>query len=465
MSHPPSLTAAAVDDPCVALGHTQHCFDALERLTAQHPGDSWVRSPQGDRQLVLRSLDLIRTVLIRDYKSYGKGRTFANMKLLMGDGLIVQEGDVWRRQRYMMQPMFHDDVLGRTSAVIRRHALGLGERWEHAARRGTPVDLVRDVSRAVLDTLLESIFGDDLARVGRGTDDPFGFLVDDARELSLVPRFRRAMAGVDEVVQQRLRYDRLPPDLLSMLIAARDRSGEPMTVPRIRDEVATLLIAGHETTASMLAWTWYELAAHPEIHAQLRRDADDAGLGRASSPAIPRLPYADEILLEVLRLYPPVWLEDRVALEDVELGPWSIPRGTELFIPIYFVHRDPRHFPQPHRFWPERFEDHPLDPRYAADIRGPDAPRASFGAGGTTSAFMPFSLGPRRCIGDRLVILTGRLHLGLLAPRLSLHREGAAELTKAPRVNLRPTEGVHMRAVVRGADDPGPAGRSQEQCA
>ena len=449
------IHATSVDEEELALGQNQQAFDGLGRMCERHPGDFWVRSPHGGLQLVLRSSAGIREVLIRGYKDYGKGRSHANMKLLMGEGLIVQEGEVWRRQRFMMQPMFHDGVLLRTVGVLRRHARTLCASWERAAREGVEIDLTDDVSRSVLDTLLESLFGEDLERVGRGDRDPFGFLVHGARELALVPRFRRAVAGVDEVVRHRLRHQSFPPDLLSMLITARDRSGEPMTLPRIRDEIATLIVAGHETTAAMLAWAWYELSGNGEAWERARAEADAADPYGSEPTTMPRLPFVTKVLLEVLRLYPPVWLEDRVALSEVSLGGWSIPRGTEIFIPIFFLHREPRCFPSPNRFWPDRFEADELDPRYVASVC-PDAPsgRSSGGSGGAArSLFLPFSLGPRRCIGDQLALLAGRVHLGVIAQRLRLQRTSAVAMRMVPRLNLRPDEGMRMRPVLRAATE------------
>lgn len=428
------------------LGQNQHTFDALRRMTLRHPGNFWVRSPLGGRQLVLMDPADIRQVLIRSYKSFAKGRTFANMKLLMGNGLIVQEGETWRRQRRMMQPLFYEEVLIGVANTMRRRSLELRSAWWSHADSGAPLNLTRDVSRAVLNTLLECIFGDDLARLDDGRGDAFAMLVDDTpRDLSLVPRFRRVIAGVEEIVRLRARHDRFPPDLLSMLILSRDKDDHAMPASQIRDEVATLIVAGHETTAALLTWSWHEIARSSALLEQIREEVGAHGVLESELSIMPRLPFLKKLVLEVLRLYPPVWLEDRVALVDEWIAGEPVPRGTEVFIPIYFVHRNPLEFSDPERLDPERFSESAIDPRYAdAKVAGDGG---CPGAGGhVRSAFMPFSLGPRRCIGDQFAILNAQVHLGMIARDLTFTPVEEARPRIVPQVNLRPEGGERMHA-------------------
>lgn len=435
-----------LDDEELVLGQNAHGFDALSRMVQRHRSSFRVPSPLGEEQIVLMDPDEVRHVLVARHQSYSKGRTFANMKLLMGNGLIVQDGGFWRQQRKMIQPLFHERVLLRMANTMRKLTLDLLEEWKKKAQLGEHVDVGHDVSKTTLYILLEALFSDDLERMKDADGkNPFDLLVDElSRSLSLVPRFRALLGHVVRVAQLRIQEGRFPPDLLSMLLAARTAGGEPMPLEQVRDEVATLIVAGHETTAALLTWAWHLLACHPDVEARLHAEVDAQAIHAAELSSMPAFGYLSMVVFETLRLYPPVWLEDRIALEDDTIAGYHVPRGAEVFIPIYFLQRDARFFERPTEFDPERFATYPMDRRYVGG-RSP----ASNARPSTQPAFLAFAVGPRRCIGDQFALLNAQVHLGIIACQLRMHAARKGPLALEPLVNLRPKGATWMAPRLR----------------
>jgi enediyne biosynthesis protein E7 len=408
-------------------------FTFLSRHLQTHTSLFQVNEPSGRPQYVVANPDEVHHVLVTHHKNYVKGRIFDKMKLLMGNGLIVQEGAFWQRQRKLMSPLFHMQALTRSVAIIEAHSERLLGEWTRKASEGAVVNVTQDVAHNVLHSLLEAIFGEDVAKIGSS----FDFLAGDAsRTIATVPLFQRQMRNVAVLVQKRAQQEELPPDLLSMLILARDPNGESMSLEQVCTEVATLIIAGHETTTALLGWIWYELAGHPDVDAELLRELEQDPPRRGE---IPELEFTKMVAFECLRLYPPVWVEDRRLVADDVIGGHRVASGAEIFIPFYFIHRSARCFEDPDEFRPSRFKNYPLPRRYRRE-----------GAEPTTgdSAFFPFSIGPRRCIGDQYALINAQVHLSIIARQIKMTNRPAS-MKFATGVNLRPLEDIKMTPVVR----------------
>ena len=433
-------TTIATADAELVLGQNELSFEALSLLVDRHHEMFRVPTPLGGDQYVLRNPEEVRHVLLVANKGYVKGRTFRNMKMLMGAGLIVQDGEVWLERRRAMQPMFREAVLEDVSRTFARRTMALRDAWATRARSGEEVNVTHDTAKNVLHTLLEVLFSEDVDRLNDASGRcVFDLLVDDsARNINLVPRFRALLRHVDEIVERRSRESRLPPDYLSMLMTARDSHGAIMPMDQVRDQVATLIIAGHETTASLLNWAWLMLAMNPLAQRRLHDELTNVEPESRT--------YTRSVLLETLRLFPAVWLEDRIAIEDDEIGGRPVAKGSEVFVPIFFIQRDARFFETPNAFVPERFESASIDPRL---LRPSVASEPSEAEARARAAFLPFSVGPRRCIGDRFSLMNAEVHLSIIAQSLVLRAREGAGVELDPRVNLRSKSDLFFRPVLR----------------
>ena len=390
-----------------------------------------VRSPLRDRPTyVLNHPDLVHRVLVTNWRNYAKGRGFERVKMLLGNGLIVSDGDHWLAQRRMIQPAFRRDIIGELSEVARRENRALLERWERLADSGEPVDISHEASELALNIILGTIFSDDLDQY-RGAEGktPFAMLVDDtARDLALVMKFRALTKIVHEIMERRRRDGVHQIDFLSMFMDARNKeTGEPMADKDLVDEVMTLVVAGHETTAATLGWVWYCLANEPEVEARLHAEVDD--LARDEPPLfadLDRYGYTKKVMFEALRQYPPVWLFTRRAIGADELGGYPVEPGTDIFLSPYVVHRHPDFWDDPEVFDPDRFGVEGVNTRHEF-------------------AYFPFSMGPRRCTGDFFAMVETVVHVGWMAPRFRLRYVPDQPLELEPAVNLRSKHGIRMR--------------------
>jgi cytochrome P450 len=408
----------------------------LTRLTAEHGEVFRVESAdRRDPSFVLHDPALIRHVLVTNHTNYVKGVGFERVKLLLGNGIIVSDGDDWRRQRTMIQPAFSRSNVAAHAEPIRAHARELAADWAGRAAGPDPViDLTTTMSVFGLQVILRAIFSSDLARLeDQPGGNPFAFLAaDPTRDIRTVVRLRELTRVVQACIDRRRATGERPFDFLSALMDARDRrTGAGMTDRELLDEVKTLIVAGHETSAGTLNWAWYRLARHPEVADRL--DAELATLGPDFGfEALMALRYLPAVLKETLRLYPPVWLFSRRAVAADRVGELEIPAGAHIFLSPYLVHRRPHLWPDPERFDPERF-------------LGPDSEERE------RSAFIPFSAGARRCIGEYFSYVEMQMHLAILFPRfrLGLIDEGPVELD--PAINLRTLRSIPMRVAARPA--------------
>ncbi len=382
-----------------------------------------------DPSLVVSRPEYLRQILLTNHENYAKGVGFERVKMLLGNGIIVSDGEEWRRQRTLMQPGFSRANIARLSADMRTMNLRLRDDWAPLADRELPLDLTTAMSRCGLEIILRSLFSTDLDRlIDRLGGNPFGFLAEDAtRDLQTAVRFRNLGRHILALVTERRASGERPFDFLSMLLEARDRkSGRAMTDKELLDEVNTLIIAGHETSAGTLNWAWYLLARHPAVEARVLAEIAAVCPGDDFSfEQLMALSYTGQVLRETLRLYPPVWLFSRRALADDRLGDYHVPAGAHLFISPYLIHRQPGLWPEPERFDPDRFDE---------SIHGP----------ADRFAYIPFSAGARRCIGEYYSFVEMQMHLALLLPRYQLRFIADRPVELEPAVNLRTRHSILM---------------------
>lgn len=417
-------------EPGFDVGETD---DSLERMTGLFAtfGDTYrVHAPSRRADTwVIHAAEDVRRVLVTNRRNYVKGVGFDRVRILLGDGLITSDGELWARQRAMLQPMFHRRVLAQFAQAIATANDALLARWEAAADRGEAVNVTEDMSAMTLDIVLRAILGRDLDRLVAETGaNPFALVVDDpARDLRFAYRFRQLTRLVAALIERRRAKPGEHFDFVAMMMAARNAAtGQPMSERELIDEIMTLVVAGHETTATGLNWAWYLLSQHPDAERRLHAEIDalpaEWPLPLAASDG---LAYARAVVDETLRLYPPVWVFTRRSLEADRLGGFELPAGTDVMLPTYLIHRHPRYWHDPAAFRPERFAP------------GGEGQGASF-------AYIPFGAGPRRCLGDGFALFEMLAHLSRFTRRFRLRLLPGQPVGLEARVNLRPAQPLLM---------------------
>jgi cytochrome P450 len=386
----------------------------------------------------------IQHVLQSNFANYRKGRDYRILRSSLGEGLLTSEGALWQRQRKMTQPALHGQQVASFIGIMERSTLALLERWEHRASQGEVFDIVPDLmhltlniaSQALFTTSLESeteIIRETLA-IGRD------YSVDQAWSVVRLPqsvptpgnrRYSKGLAAfhgvIDRMIVARRAVHQKTPDLLTLLMEARDEEGRPMSDKQLRDEVATLLTAGHETTTLALSWACYLLARHPQVQERLRPEFEFLRGGAPGYENLSRLRYSRMVVDETMRLYPPVWVISRQAIADDEIGGYRIPAGSEILMFPYITHRHPKWWPEPEKFLPERFapENAPARQKFA---------------------YVPFGAGPRACVGLNFAMTEILVVLALLLQRFHLDPVPEAPSVSAdPSVTLRPLPGIYVR--------------------
>lgn len=423
-------------------------FPAFLRRTAGRYGPlASTRMPRL-RFFYVNEPELIEQVLVTDGRSFVKGRGAARLAPLLGRGLLITNGPEHLRQRRLVQPAFHRERIAEYAATMAARATGFAESLE----AGAAIDIDTAMSRLTLGIAAETLFGarvDDQAdAIGRALRvamesfplslSPVGEVLDHLPWLPIMRRFRAARAELDAIVYGVIdaRLHASDParghDVLAMLLAARNDDGEPMDRELLRDQVITIFLAGYETTAMALTWTWWLLAQHPAAEAKMHREILDV-LGDRT-PAIddvPALRFTRDVAAEAMRLYPPAWLIGRRAIADVRLGEWTVPTGSVAITSPWLTHREGRYWREPEAFRPERWSNGETDalPKFA---------------------YFPFGGGTRICIGEAFAWTELVLVLAIVARRwrFTLASPGEAALQPQPSVTLRP--GRHVRLSVRG---------------
>ncbi len=397
----------------------------------------------------------IGEVLIDKAAFFGKDRTQKRMKILLGEGLITSDGETHRRGRRIAAPAFHRRRIEGYAGQIVSIAAEVREQWQ----AGVEFDIAAEMMRLALQVVARTLFDTEVTPEIHAINDEVNVIMDLYYFLVALPRaelllnsplpkmrqFRAAKKRLDEVVDGMIR-SRLAEagsrsgsadhgDLLSMLVAARDDeaggSGHRLTSEELRDQVLTLFLAGFETVANALSWTWLLLGQNPDAQARLHAEIDAVLGGRLPTlEDMPRLEYTAMVLSESMRMYPPAWAMGREVLEDVSIGPYRLRKGTMVFFSQYIVQRDPRWFPEPERFRPERF-----------------TPYAK--AGRPRFAYFPFGGGGRQCIGESFAWMEATLTLVTLAQRWRVELVEGQKIELQPKITLRPKNGVMVRMVGR----------------
>jgi len=404
--------------------------DTLERLIEcfARYGDTYRVYVRARRSYtyVIHHPDDVKRVLVTNHRNFTKGIDRDRIKILLGRGLMTSEGEFWTHQRYLMQPLFHRRVISRFGQVIEETNRRFLDQLEMQAARGGTVNITEAMSELTLEIVLRAIFGTDFDEMSAA----FAVVTkDQARNLGFVYKFRALAKLVGGLVHRRRssrRDEHL--DYVAMMMSARDKeTGSAMSEHALIDEVMTLVVAGHETTASVLSWTWYLLSQHPDVEASLHSELAGQPLPPAPSLAqVETLSCAQQVLNETMRLYPPGWLLSRRTIGPDVLGGYPIPARSNVLLPLYLLHRHPRYWSDPERFQPQRFapEHEATRPRFA---------------------FMPFAAGPRHCIGETLALYEMLMHLLRVVPRYRLVFVPDRPLDLEAQINLRTRHPLYMR--------------------
>jgi cytochrome P450 len=376
--------------------------------------------------------DLVEDILVTRNRLWRKDEYLrTSLRPVLGMGLLSSEGDFWRRQRRLAQPAFHRERIANYGAIMVEHSERLAARWRHGEVR----DLHADMMRLTLEIVAQALFGASVGNHASVVSDSLHVIlsrVADPWELffpvikhvpSRKKEYARAIERLDaiiyEMIERRRKSGEEADDLLSMLLHARDEDGSRMSDVQLRDECMTLFLAGHETTAIALSWTWFLLSKHPRVRAKLETELDSV---READPS--KLRYTQHVVAESLRMYPPAWSMGREALEDHELGGFRIHRGENVWFCPWSIQRDARWFDDPETFRPERWEGD-LQKRLHR------------------YAYFPFGGGPRLCIGQSFAQMEAVLLLATLAR--AFRADVLAAPVPQPSVTLRPKHGLRAR--------------------
>lgn len=408
---------------------------------------------------MLADPDVIHHVLIDNAKAYKKSRNYMGLKIVLGEGLLTSEGEVWRRQRKLAQPAFHRARLSHFANQMAEATRAMLDRWRHDRLETFCVheEMMRLTFRIVGLTLFSADVDGDAREVGRALDTALRWANDYAESIVRIPpsiptpnnvRFNRAMRTLDGIVYRLIRDRReeaarhegeensFGDDLLGMLMEAvdedaADAASAKMNDIQLRDEVITMVLAGHETTANLLSWTFSLLAAHPEVEAKIRDEALRV-LGPDRAPTLEdtkHLEYTKRVLEEGLRLYPPAWIFERQSTEPDVLGAYTAKTGSIVGICPYVLHRHPRYWEEPERFNPDRFlpSNNEKRPRYA---------------------YLPFGGGSRMCIGNHFAMMEAQIILAMIVREEKLRLEPRHRVVLDPLITLRPKHGIRVTRTV-----------------
>jgi cytochrome P450 len=422
---------AYTSDP---LGFPQLCARAFGDVVGLHLGPR--------RVYLVMHPDPIEQVLVTNNRNFKKDFTIRFYRPVLGNGLLSSDGAFWLRQRRLVQPAFLKSRIAAYGEVMVSYAERMLAKW----RDGQMLDIHAEFMRLALEiaakTLFDTEVDEETYEIGAALETALHCIDNRFNGAFWLPYWvptannralHRAVARLDQIlyrlIAQRRRSSKDRGDLLSILLQARDENdGGGMTDRQLRDEAMTLLLAGHETTALALSWTWYLLAQHPEAMARLRSEVENLLGGRPPTVAdLPQLGYAEHVITEGMRLYPPAYGMGRECIEDCELMGYRVPAGTTLFLMQWVVHHDARFFTDPNEFRPERWSDGWRErlPKYA---------------------YFPFGGGPRLCIGNTFAMMEATLVLAAMAQHVTMTLDPNHQVQLWPSITLRPAHGI--RAVI-----------------
>jgi cytochrome P450 len=383
--------------------------------------------------------DYIESILVTQNNNFVKSKDYRAMRRVLGNGLLLSEGEFWRRQRKLIQPAFHQARIAAYADNMVGHTQSMLASWSD----GQTLDIHEAMMHLTLGIVAKTLFDADVSHEAEDVDAALtvlmGKFLRQAGMALLLPSWvplptswllQRAVGRLDKVIygiiERRRASGQMSGDLLSVFLQAHDDEGKGMTDRQLHDEIMTLFLAGHETTANVLSWTWFLLGQNPEVEKKLSEELGQVLGGRVPTPAdLPRLIYTDMILRESMRLYPPVWVIGRRALAPFRLGEYELPADTNVLISQLILHKDSRYFPEPLAFDPDRWSAN--DPRAAA------LPRF---------AYFPFGGGPRVCVGAGFAMMEAVLLLSTIAQQFQIRIAAGQKVSMQPTVTLRPRNGI-----------------------
>jgi len=414
----------------ITLGIDQESLATLRSLQSEFGDMVSMTKPNGRLAYFINDASEVRRILVRRHSKYRKGPGFERVKMLLGNGLIVSDGDVWRRSRTMIQPAFSKKNVHRLMTVMVECCDRRAVHWADLATRGERLNITEETSDFALELILKSIFGDDYEnRILTQGENPFAFLSrDSTRDLSVVMKVRHLRELLTSIIEgRRSRLDEANFDFLSMYLGATDKQGRGFSDAELLDELMTLIVAGFETSANTLNWAWYLIAKHPNIEKKLIEEAQRIlpNVSAVNADSLNAMQYTQQTLEEALRLYPPVWLFTRRSHEADELDDYDVPPGTDIYLSPFILHRTEHYWPDPTTFNPDRFAPS-------------DKPRKD-------RPYFPFSLGPRRCLGEYFSFMEMKVHLGLLLPRFRMRLLADEEPGLELGINLRSDADIYLQ--------------------
>ncbi|WP_338874972.1 cytochrome P450 [Spirosoma sp. SC4-14] len=417
----------------------------MRRLLDTYGEQRMVRIQVGNRTTTLMlKPEETKQVIQENNRNYGRGKSFAILREFLGNGLLTSEGDFWRRQRRLAQPAFHRQKLALLAETMIDEAISWVNRLEQSASKG-PVNISTATTDVTLRIVTRTLFGssladelDDLSKALANLNHVANnAVINPIRLPKWVPTpdnraFNKATAQVNNlifgIIESRRQTDQHRDDLLDMLLHAIDEeTGERMSDEQLRDEMVTLFTAGHETTATSMAWTLHLLAQHPEVLARIKAEIQ-ATLGQRKRPSaddLRAMPYLSRVVNESLRLYPPAWIMSRLSLGPDQFGNYRLEANSGVLISPYVLHHDPVSWPNPDRFDPDRFAPDKARERHAY-------------------AFLPFGGGPRLCIGNQFALMEMQALLTVLLNRFDLKPVPDLQITTQPLITLRPRQSIKI---------------------
>jgi cytochrome P450 len=388
--------------------------------------------------------DYVQRVLRDNYKNYPRPKFVADkLKSIVGEGLVAAEGDVWQRARKMAQPAFDPEIVNSFDPMFVANTARLLDEWEGHAARGEMIDAKSEMMHLTLANLANTTFHADLGAEIPEIEPKVAFTLQHTHKRLTSPidpqrlplpssrRFDATLASLNEIIYRLIRERRAAKDdakdLVTTLIVQRDEAtGGTLTDEQLRDEIIGFFIAGHETVSSAMSWTWYLLSLNPECWRRLRDEVDQVLGGRAPTVEdIPKLTYTQNVLLESMRMYPPIFVLMRYALEDDLMGEYRVPGDSNVVLCPYVTHRHPEFWDNPEGFDPDRFL-----PERAAGIH--------------RMAYFPFSGGPRKCIGNTMAMLQMPIILAMATQRFRLNLVPGQTVIPEPAISLRPQDPLLM---------------------
>src|SRR5882757_1359487 len=395
------------------------------------------------RSLFINHPDLIEDVLVNHSRKYHKGRILQANKYLFGEGLLTSEGDFWLRQRRLSQPAFHRERINAYAATMADYTEQMLATWRNGEERDIHEEMMQLALRIVGKTLFDADVTRDAKEVGETLDILLRIAANFGRTVLIplwvpTPRNLRAKLGIKRlekviyrIIENRRASGGDSGDLLSILLQAQDEDGTRMSDRQLRDETITLFLAGHETTANTLSWTWWLLAQNPAVEKKLHEELDGVLGGRAPTvDDLPKLTYLSHMLTESLRLYPTAWGMARLAAEEHEIAGYPVRPGYGVAFAQWVMHRDARWFDAPLEFRPERWEN---------DL-AKQLPRF---------AYFPFGGGPRQCIGNTFALMEASVVLATVGQRFRFALAPDHKVTPLASITLRPKNGIQVRLEAR----------------